>query len=116
MLQNFNLIAINESHAVERLTRIALLLTKITILFLPVTLSTSYFSTDLIDAQFTVQSFWIAFGVILICSVFMILIFEAYSDLVEGKTNYRPLAIELLSYTKHFWKKRRGGNKKRNLS
>merc|ERR1711933_463585 len=41
---NFNLIAMKESVDMERLTRVTLLLTKATILFLPVSLMSAYFS------------------------------------------------------------------------
>ncbi|PIG83512.1 ankyrin repeat-containing protein [Aspergillus arachidicola] len=44
---NFNLIALKDSQAVEKLTRITILLAKVTILFLPVSLMTAYFSTEL---------------------------------------------------------------------
>ncbi|MCJ1389178.1 hypothetical protein MMC18_002033 [Xylographa bjoerkii] len=49
VLLNFNLIAIKESSAVESLTRITILLAKVTILFLPVSLMTAYFSVQIAD-------------------------------------------------------------------
>ncbi|EME89402.1 uncharacterized protein MYCFIDRAFT_97362, partial [Pseudocercospora fijiensis CIRAD86] len=61
---NFSLIAIKQSLDVDRLTRITLLLTKATILFLPVSFMTGYFSVPLDDIKYSARTFWIAFTVI----------------------------------------------------
>ena len=65
--QNFNLIALKDSKAVEKLTRITILLAKVTILFLPVSLMTGYFSTELAQVKgvYTVNEYWVSFGVIM---------------------------------------------------
>jgi hypothetical protein len=57
---NFNLIVINKSYYVERLTRIILLLSKVAMLFMPVSLLAAYTSCQFRDATFTVRS--IRFG------------------------------------------------------
>lgn len=90
---NFNLITIRESDAVERLTRITILLAKVTILFLPVSLMTAYFSTQLSDAgqEFTVRSYWISFAVIMLLSFAGLWGFGKLSGTVEGDLVYKPL-------------------------
>ncbi|KAJ5549581.1 hypothetical protein N7513_006815 [Penicillium frequentans] len=55
---NFNLIALKDSQAVEKLTRITILLAKATMLFLPVSLMTAYFSTELQGVKGAIQR-WI---------------------------------------------------------
>ncbi|KAJ5082526.1 hypothetical protein N7532_011569 [Penicillium argentinense] len=90
---NFNLIALKDSQAVEKLTRITILLAKATILFLPVSLMTAYFSTELqgVKGGYTKVQYWAAFGVILFVSIIVLTIFGVASDTVEGKTIYRSL-------------------------
>ncbi|OJJ49786.1 hypothetical protein ASPZODRAFT_58856 [Penicilliopsis zonata CBS 506.65] len=90
---NFNLIALKDSQAVEKLTRITILLAKATILFLPVSLMTAYFSTQIDDLQgvYTKNDYWVAFGVIMFLSIALLVIFGLASDTVEGKTIYRSL-------------------------
>lgn len=73
------------------MTRITILLAKATILFLPVSLMTAYFSTDLVNDHYTVTEYWVAFAVILVVSILMLMIFGMASDTVEGKTIYRSL-------------------------
>ena len=57
---NFNLIAMRQSQAVEKLTRITILLAKVTILFMPVSVLTGYFSTQIDDLQhvYTAETYW----------------------------------------------------------
>lgn len=61
----FNLIAMKEAQAVERLTRVAIFLTKFTFLFLPLTLITGYFSMQLnnTNGKYGEKDFWGASGV-----------------------------------------------------
>ncbi|KAJ5179270.1 hypothetical protein N7492_002480 [Penicillium capsulatum] len=90
---NFNLIALKDSQAVEKLTRITILLAKATILFLPVSLMTGYFSTELIGVKngYTTVQYWASFGVIMFVSILVLTVFGYASDTVEGKTIYRSL-------------------------
>jgi hypothetical protein len=92
--QNFNLIALKDSQAVEKLTRITVLLAKVTILFLPVSLMTGYFSTELANVKgvYTVSQYWVAFGVITFLSIVLLSLFGYLSDTVEGKTIYQSLS------------------------
>ncbi|KAB8231533.1 uncharacterized protein BDW43DRAFT_140064 [Aspergillus alliaceus] len=91
---NFNLIALKDSQAVEKLTRITILLAKVTILFLPVSLMTGYFSTELknVKGVYTITQYWVAFGVIMFLSIVMLTLFGYLSDTVEGKTIYQSLS------------------------
>lgn len=82
-----------ESQAVERLTRITILLAKVTILFMPVSLMTAYFSTQLLDMvnKYTIKTYWICFAVIMLLSVLSLVVFGAASGTLEGKPIYRSL-------------------------
>ena len=78
---NFNLITLSESAAIERLTRITILLAKVTVLFMPLGLLTSYFSTQIQEVQhtFTVVSYWVSFAVIFALSVIFLVAFGTIS-------------------------------------
>lgn len=85
VMMNFNLIAIKESLSVERLTRVTLLLAKITIVFMPVTLMTGYFSCQFAGMEFTHASYWWAFAGVLVLSLLFTFIFSVMSGTFEGK-------------------------------
>lgn len=63
----FNLLARKDSEATSRLTRAATLLAKLSVLFLPVSLMTSYFSVQIPDIQgrYTLRQYWDAFAIIM---------------------------------------------------
>ncbi|KAJ5950638.1 uncharacterized protein N7479_009051 [Penicillium vulpinum] len=90
---NFNLIALKDSQAVEKLTRITILLAKATILFLPVSLMSAYFSTELIGVKngYTKADYWVSFAVIFVASILVLTVFGYASDTMEGKTIYRSM-------------------------
>ncbi|KAJ5730691.1 uncharacterized protein N7483_005199 [Penicillium malachiteum] len=90
---NFNLIALKDSQAVEKLTRITILLAKATMLFLPVSLMTAYFSTELqgVKGGYTKIDYWASFAVIFFLTLVLLAMFGLASDTVEGKTIYRSL-------------------------
>ncbi|KAF2463191.1 uncharacterized protein BDR25DRAFT_307938 [Lindgomyces ingoldianus] len=90
VMMNFNLIAIKESFSVERLTRVTLLLAKITVVFMPVTLMTGYFSIQFSGVEFTVKSYWWAFVGILGLSLVLVFLFSFFSGTMEGKIISRP--------------------------
>ncbi|OCK82651.1 hypothetical protein K432DRAFT_433379 [Lepidopterella palustris CBS 459.81] len=100
VMMNFNLIAIKESFAVERLSRITLLLAKVTMLFMPVSLMTAYFSTQLVDAHFTLKAYWISFAVILGGSTLGLIIFSLVSGTIEANIIYRPFSRVVLDVCK----------------
>jgi Mg2+ and Co2+ transporter CorA len=87
------LIALKDSQAVEKLTRITILLAKVTILFLPVSLMTGYFSTELagVKGVYTQVQYWVAFAVIMVLSIILLVLFGWISDTVEGKPIYRSM-------------------------
>jgi hypothetical protein len=87
------LIALKDSQAVEKLTRITILLAKVTILFLPVSLMTGYFSTELegVKGVYTQVEYWVSFAVIMVLSIILLSLFGYVSDTVEGKTIYRSM-------------------------
>ncbi|KAK2777054.1 hypothetical protein FQN52_003237 [Onygenales sp. PD_12] len=89
----FNLIALKDSQAVERLTRTTILLAKATILFLPVSLMTGYFSTEIkeLEGVYTVKQYWVAFAVIMVISAIVLALYGRVTDTVEGKTIYRSI-------------------------
>ncbi|KAL4866466.1 hypothetical protein BDV12DRAFT_172845 [Aspergillus spectabilis] len=107
---NFNLIALKDSQAVEKLTRITILLAKVTILFLPVSLMTGYFSTELegVKGVYTQTQFWVAFAVIIVLSVILLMLFGYVSDTVEGKTVYRSMFRTFFRKSKNKLYDRRG--------
>ena len=80
---NFSLIAIKESLDVEKLTRVTLLLTKATILFLPVSLMSAYFSIGLRSTGYTVTEYWTSFATILFCSFIALFVFGVSSGSVQ---------------------------------
>ena len=63
----FNLLARKDSAATSRLTRAATLLAKLSVLFLPVSLMTSYFSVQISDLQgvYTAREYWNSFAAIM---------------------------------------------------
>jgi Mg2+ and Co2+ transporter CorA len=100
--QTFNLIAIKESQAVERLTRTTILLAKLTILFLPVSLMTGYFSVQISDLQgvYTYKTYWGCFAVIMFLSIMLLFVFGWISGAVEGKATYQSLTENLWTKSK----------------
>ncbi|EYE95407.1 uncharacterized protein EURHEDRAFT_412225 [Aspergillus ruber CBS 135680] len=100
---NFNLIALKDSQAVERLTRVTVLLAKVTILFLPVSLMTGYFSTELVEVKgvYTINQYWVSFGVIVFLSFVLLVVFGVASDTVEGKTIYASLFRTFFRFSRH---------------
>jgi heme/copper-type cytochrome/quinol oxidase subunit 2 len=93
-VQNFNLIALKDSQAVEKLTRITILLAKITILFLPVSLMTAYFSTELrgVKGAYTQTEYWISFAVTMVLSLLVLVLFGYASGTIEGRPIYQSLS------------------------
>jgi hypothetical protein len=88
---NFQLIAIKESLDVERLTRLGLLLTKATILFLPVSLTTAYFSVPLAGMEYHANQFWISFAVVLFMSGVTLFTFGLFSGTVQTLTVFKTV-------------------------
>jgi uncharacterized protein HemY len=94
---------------VERLTRITILLAKVTILFMPVSIMTGYFSTQLKDFanRYSVQTYWICFIIIMAVSFIFLALFGLVSGTVEGKPIYRTLTQTIYDVGKVRLKARR---------
>lgn len=107
--KNFNLIAIKESFSVERLTRVTLLLAKVTILFMPVSLMTAYFSCALTDVSFTSHTYWTCFGIIMGLSLIGLFGFSILSGTMEGSMLYKPLGKRIVDWTRGKKRKREKG-------
>ncbi|KAL2043302.1 hypothetical protein N7G274_003608 [Stereocaulon virgatum] len=107
---NFNMITLKQSQAVERLTRITILLAKVTILFMPVSLMTGYFSTQIQDLQgiYTAKTYWVCFAVIMALSFIFLVAFGVLSGTLEGKPIYRSLTETVLDAGNLRWKERKG--------
>ncbi|KAL9130597.1 MAG: hypothetical protein Q9217_001257 [Psora testacea] len=90
---NFNLMTMRQSDAVEKLARITILLAKVTILFLPVSLMTGYFSVQISDLQgvYTSTTYWVCFAVVMGLSLLFLIIFGIISHTLEGEVIYRSI-------------------------
>jgi len=75
----------------DRLTRVALLFTKATILFLPVTFMSAYFGIGLVGVQYTVQEYWIGFAVIFFLSWMALVVFGIISGSAQTIAFFRAL-------------------------
>jgi hypothetical protein len=93
IVQSFNLITLKESQAIEKLTRITILLAKATILFLPVSLMTGYFSVQITDLEglYSAKTYWLCFLVIVLLSIGGLFLFGIASDRLEGRVVYKSL-------------------------
>ncbi|RPA97624.1 hypothetical protein L873DRAFT_1809392 [Choiromyces venosus 120613-1] len=82
----FNLIALRESESVERLTRVAILLTKFAFVFVPLTLITGYFSMQLKDVQgvYTQRDFWGTGGVFVFITILVLYTIGKTTDTMES--------------------------------
>ena len=91
------MVALKESQAVEKLTRTTILLAKATILFLPVSLMTGYFSIQLkeIEEKYNLTTYWICFLVVAVLSVLFLVVFGGITHTLEGKTVYRSVTRTL---------------------
>jgi hypothetical protein len=88
-----------ESQAVERLTRITILLAKVTTWFLPISLMTAYFSTQLkgLPDKYSQQTYWVVFGVMSAVTIIFLSTFGYFSGTMEGPVIYRSLTEKLVA-------------------
>lgn len=92
VLMNFNLISLKEAHTVEKLTRMTILLAKVTIVFLPLSLATAYFSMQLKAIEkYNVETFWITFLIVAVLTIAFLATFEFFASRYSGKLMYRSL-------------------------
>ncbi|KAK5274203.1 hypothetical protein LTR96_000803 [Exophiala xenobiotica] len=102
VFMNFNLVTLKESQAVERLTRTTILLAKATIVFLPISLMTAYFSIQVgnIQDKYSLKTYWLCFLVVSVLSIAFLGAFGFYTHTVEGKTIYRSVTRMVLDVFK----------------
>ncbi|KIV85904.1 hypothetical protein PV11_01556 [Exophiala sideris] len=100
VFMNFNLVTLKESQAVERLTRTTILLAKATIIFLPVSLMTAYFSIQLPghNSLNSIKTYWLCFLVVALLSIGFLFIFGITTHTVEGKTIYKSITRMVLDF------------------
>lgn len=93
----------------ERLTRITILLAKVTILFMPVSLMTAYFSTQLsgLANVYSIKTYWICFGVIMSLSLVGLTLFGFASGTLEGKPIYRSFTQTMVDAGRGKWRARK---------
>jgi Mg2+ and Co2+ transporter CorA len=108
VMMNYNLLAIKEALTVERLTEVTLLLAKVTILFMPVSLVTAYFSCQFYDYQFSYKAYWKWFGGIFAISVLALTLFTLLSGTKEGHIITKPLSRRVLDFSgRHILRRKR---------
>lgn len=106
--KNFNLVSLKESQAVERLTRTTIVLAKATILFLPVSLMTGYFSIQVPGiADYSITTYWLSFLVVVLLSILFLVFFSFTFHSVEGKTSYKSFTRMALDKRKEKGKQKR---------
>ncbi|KAK5137346.1 hypothetical protein LTR08_008923 [Meristemomyces frigidus] len=88
---NFSLIAMKETLAMERMSQVTLLITKATILFLPVSLMSGYFSIGLAGAKYTVTEYWTCFSVVLFLSWIALFVFGVISGSAQTLAFFRSI-------------------------
>jgi Mg2+ and Co2+ transporter CorA len=93
VLMNFNLLSLKNALSVETLTRTTILLAKVTILFLPVSLMTAYFSLQMreIDELYSLKTYWGCFGVVGVLTVALMIAFGVVSSRVKGRIMYESM-------------------------
>ena len=108
--QNFNLITTRQSEAVEKLTRITILLAKVTILFMPVSLMTGYFSVNIQELEdvYTARTYWVCFAVIMALSFAFLFAFGAISQTLEGAMVYSSITQAARAVVKRAYRTARG--------
>ncbi len=96
-MQIFNLLALKEASYVERLTRITILLAKATILFIPVSLMSTYFSINLNGVGgYSPSTYWTAFGVVFALSLVGLIGFGYISGSMEGAPVYKSVSRKVI--------------------
>jgi magnesium-transporting ATPase (P-type) len=83
MSMYFSITNAKDSAATAKLSSDAALLSKLGVLFLPVSLMTSYFSIQISELQgvYTAKTYWVTFAVIMVLSFLALFLF---SSLLEG--------------------------------
>lgn len=88
---------------IDRLTRAAFLISKITILFLPVSFMTSYFGLPLAGSAYTVKTYWAAFAIVLVASWLVLVGFGAVSGTLES-WKWFPGLVRSVKLVQGWWR------------
>lgn len=94
----------SQAEGVDRLTRVALLISKATVLFLPLTFMTEYMSSDL-GVEYSVKTYWIAFAIVLGLSWLLLMAFGVMSGTMERWTFFPPMRRAVAAI--RGWKRKR---------
>ena len=95
----FNLLTLSESHTIEKLTRVTVVLAKATILFLPLSLLTAYFSIQIgnIQSIYSLRTYWLSFMVVSVLSIMFLVVYGIKTKTLEFKFRNIALIRELSS-------------------
>jgi hypothetical protein len=74
---------------------------------MPVTLMTGYFSVQFAGVEFSIKSYWWAFGAVLGVSLVLVFFFSFFSGTLEGKIITRPWSRIAYDFSRKWWMHRR---------
>lgn len=98
----FNITARRDSEATAQLSKNGAILSKLGVLFLPVSLMTAYFSVQIDDLSgvYTAKTYWVCFGVIMLLSILSLFFFQFWllrcMELAEKAMKSAPMALQLV--------------------
>lgn len=89
----FNLLTLSQSHSIEKLTHTTILLAKATIIFLPVSLLTAYFSIQVgnINRIYSLKTYWLSFLVVAVASIMFLATFGAATGTANSQITFMNL-------------------------
>jgi hypothetical protein len=99
---------------VERLTRTTILLAKVTIVFLPISLATSYSPMQVPALQHTsLRTYWLTFMVVGLVTVAFLVSFEGLGAHYSGRLAYKGFTM---MFFESRWRRRRRRSEKQDPS
>jgi hypothetical protein len=110
-LKYFNITTQKDSRATAILSANAALLSKLGVLFLPVSLMTSYFSIQIAELEgvYTVRTYWVAFAVVVVASFMLLFMF---SRVLQGIGTGLTMHINnVLRFCKNFFLRTNQGSR-----
>ena len=79
--------------------------------FMPVTLLTGYFSIQFQGMEFTMKSYWWAFGIVLAISFVLLFLFSFFTGTFEGKIITKSWSRLVYDFSKRWLAHRQKKNK-----
>ena len=78
-------------------------------LFLPVSLMTGYFSTQIkeLEGVYTAKTYWVTFALITVMTILLLCFYKFATGAIEGKTIYQSLAKTLYEASRATMRKRK---------